>query len=151
MFFRAMRRAFIGVCLIGVTCLQLVKATGDAETDPDPQVLVTPRGDPAPFPHFPAVTALPVLPVDPNPLPPPTFEFAQGVPQLPLQPQQHGLPFSGPIATAAAPIFPVTPAVPVEQPVLQAVPAVTPGFNFTTHFLQQPYQKTAPFSYQFDK
>ena len=140
-----MRRTLIGVCLIGVTCLQLAKATGDADADPDPQVLVTPRGDPAPFPHFPAVTALPVVPVDPNPIPPHTFEFAQGVPQLPLQPQQHGLPFSGPVATAAAPIFPVTPAVPVEQQ-FHAAPAVTPGINVTTHFLQQLDQKAIPFS-----
>lgn len=104
-----MRQINRGVVFLGVTlCVCLAAATSDADTDP--QVLVTPRGDPAPFPHFPAVIALPTVPVTQNPLPPLTFEFAQGVPQ------QQGLPLVGPVAAAASPIFPVAAAVPTEPP-----------------------------------
>lgn len=105
-----MGRTF-GFYLVFALTVGLATATGEAE--PDPQVLVTPRGDPAPFPHFPAVTALPTVPVNENPLPPHTLEFAQGVPDIPLQ---HGLPLLGPVAAAAPPIVPVNPAPPTERP-----------------------------------
>ena len=43
-----------------LVCASLIGiGQGSSDAEPDPQVLVTPRGDPAPFPHFPAVTALP--------------------------------------------------------------------------------------------
>ena len=50
------------------------------------------------------------VPVNQNPVPPPTFEFAQGVAA------QQGLPLLGPIAAAGPPIVPVTPLAPVERP-----------------------------------
>ena len=50
------------------------------------------------------------VPVNQNPVPPPTFEFAQGVAA------QQGLPLLGPIAAAGPPIVPATPLAPVERP-----------------------------------
>ena len=47
------------------------------------QVLVTSRGEPAPFPHFPSVAAVPAVPPEE---PAPAFQFAPTPNGLPLAP-----------------------------------------------------------------
>ena len=69
--------------LILLSILLSLSATG-TKAKSAAQVLVTSRGEPAPFPHFPSVAAVPAVPPEE---PAPVFQFAPTPNGLPFEPQ----------------------------------------------------------------